>query len=369
MTFLLSVSLLSACNQVPDDVQSVIDRQNNYAQGQFELCGIDEIISQTKELGGTSFNQFILPKTIYVDENARFYTFQASHSDTKPYDFDTFSALVTGSDNFSDEYVKLSAGNYQKINDDNIIYIELDKSIGYFVGNIESVPMQIAEQNAENKETFSVFGQDDFQYDKAYYDSVLENIVLSLNSPYEYKLSEHTQIECDGAKIDYFIVDITYNGIALNRYIFPKSNMYSDCVKNTYLADLNARNIISFIDKDNIGAFRILTLTPPADVCEYDKICSLKSALSMLSQKLADGITIEFSKIELVYIGQTDDFGVDDYGQFILTSPDTAMNYRPYWAFTTTYKDACGASCNGKSCFIVDALSGEVSTFTDLSGE
>ena len=377
ITSILSVSLLlSACNAVPDDVQSVIDNQNSMGNiseqpSQIEMFTLSEILNEIEVLEGTTYNQIIIPEGIFIDKDAEFFSFESKKATNELCDLDTFFERITGAPNNGSVYTCINApADFKKNDSEEIIYIYSGEGSLKALNHIESVEFQNAERNAaEKSHTLNIKDEETVNTIKSYTDR-FNSIISGIDfNGYEYKLCEYGINSVDNSEIDYFDIDVTYGKIPLNRHYFANSVNYLDAPSDLYRDALGKTNQISFVDKKHIGTFGVTAMEKPTNLKEYDKICSLTSALSLVSLKLTDKVTIKLDKIELVYVGETKEFVVNERGKMSPTDGNPMFSYHLYWAFTTTEDSAMVTAYDGKSCFLVDALSGEVSMYTELKEE
>lgn len=374
---ILSVSLLlSACNAVPDDVQSVIDNQNSMGNiseqpSQIEMFTLSEILNEIEVLEGTTYNQIIIPERIFLDKNAEFCSFETKNATNELCDLNTFFERVTGVANDGSVYTCINApADFKKNDSEEIIYIYSGEGSLKALNHIESVEFQNAERNAaEKSHTLNIKDEETVNTIKSYTDR-FNSIISGIDfNGYEYRLCEYGINSVDNSEIDYFDIDITYGKIPLNRHRFANITNYLDAPSDLYRDALGKTNQISFIDKKDIGSLGVTAMEKPTNLKEYDKICSLTSALSLVSLKLTDKVTIKLDKIELVYVGETKEFIVNERGKMSPIDENPVFSYHLYWVFTTTEDSAMVTAYDGKSCFLVDALNGEVSTYTELKEE
>lgn len=373
---LLLVVLLSACNEVPDDVQSVIDNQNSMESTaeetvQMEKLSLSGLLDEIETLKCTTYNQIIIPERIFLDKNAEFCSFESKKATNELCDLDTFFERVTGVPNNGSVYTCINApADFKKNDSEEIIYIYSGEGSLRVLNHIESVAFQNAERSAfEKSHTLNIKDEETVNMIKNYTDrfnAITEGIDFN---GYEYRLCEYGTNSVDNSEIDYFDIDITYGKIPLNRHRFANNTNYLDAPSDLYRDALSKTNQLSFIDKKHIGSLGVTAMEKPINLKEYDKICSLTSALSLVSSKLTDKVMVKLDKIELVYVGETKAFAVNGRGDMSLTVENPVFSYHLYWAFTTTKDSAMVTANNGKSCFLVDALSGEVSTYTELREE
>lgn len=363
-------AILTACNATPEDVNSRIDNQTSYTSNEIENLGestLEQVLGEAESLQGRKYNQFTLPKTIYIDKEAEFHSFTASYSDKEVCSLDDFFLAVSGISINEATVVDEKCSIYGKNNSDETFYVYMKASYGQYLGNIQSYALQGAQQNQESCPTESVIslGQENK------YSNVINNCnerykkITSLvkTNAFNYRLSDYVELECEEQKIDYFNLAVEYKGIPLNRFLFSNNNFFSDATQNIYRE--RDKNQISFID-DNVAYLEMSFYSEPNNVETYDKIIGLEKALSILSERFSSSVSAEFEKVDLVYIGETKDYHVDESGTFIPNNIYGAYDYHPYWQFITTPESAMGDIYNGNSCFIVDALTGEASTYTEL---
>ena len=377
IALLLSVSfLLSACNDVPDDVRSVIDNQSSMEStseelSQIEMVTLSEILNEIETLKGTTYNQIVIPERIFLDKDAVFCSFETKKATNELCDLNTFFERVTGVANDGSVYTCINEPvDFKKNDSEEIIYIYSGEGSLKALNHIESVELQNAERNAAEKSyTLNIKDEETVNLIKSYTDR-FNSIISGIDfNGYEYRLCEYGANSVDNSEIDYFDIDVTYGKIPLNRHRFANSTNYLDAPSDLYRDALGKTNQISFVDKKHIGTFGVTAMEKPTNLKEYDKICSLTSALSLVSLKLTDKVMIKLDKIELVYVGETKEFAVNERGKMSPIDENPVFSYHLYWAFTTTEDSAMVTAHDGKSCFLVDALSGEVSTYTELREE
>ena len=127
---------------------------------------------------------------------------------------------------------------------------------------------------------------------------------------------------------------------------------------------------------DNIAEFEKRYTFSIDEISSGDKIVTLKSAVNILSNKLAQGKAYEFDTAELKYIFEVTrsdyinaarDYAKSDESDdiIVLYSPESVCAYgsyqitaKPYWVFTDITSQNTGTNCG--SIFMIDALDGEL---------
>lgn len=370
---------LTACTAVPDEVKEK-SRSTDAAEAEFKTAPISEISAQADKLSDTVYGQFTLPKKIYINPNIEPCSFNYTELTSEKVVFEDFFKTVTGVETDSGLYEKQEAqGIYKRFSDDRQIYFKVYPASISAVNNLQSVSLQCMENFLINREKHVVteFKNKDFADFKSknsdlisLYEKKLSDTVKCMGEQgfdYSFRnLFQITSSEEPDYSVNYFEVELSYKGLPLNYYAPPHNNDYADGTQDIYrAADFSYLSFINDGKTEEVGALELSVMSEPKDVKTYAEVCSLESALSLLSASFSDKLHIEFEEVSLVLVGDTKDYTVEPNTGEFFPEYKAVYNYHPMWLFITTPETAIVRATGGRSGFFVDALTGEINTYTE----
>lgn len=341
---------------------------------------IEEIVAECHNLQGTKYDNFVLPETIIVSADAKPCSFDASLKNNKLIEKKELFKLIFNEPYSPERFEILNAEKFDAAYDfidtknGDQLYIQCDGSITY-LKTMEPYQWQLVLQG--NSLDGEYYDADVSEIQSSRYSELLNKISNAIKTKnYSYNLGRGWSVNYDNHTIDYYYLDTYFNDIKFNSYKIFNGDGYTDSKHGVYRLGLGNMNHISFVDKECVGNFEMFPYDEPQNIVRHDKILSLENALEILEKQLSDKVNIKFRSIELVYVGETEDYKLDSdtfgYPTFVLKDIHQTLHYHPFWMFTTVQENAWGHAHdvgNGyESAFYVDALTGECSTYTEPRG-
>jgi len=369
---------LSGCNGNSPQKQDIVVKINEELSEY--MVSPKEASEECKKLAGTKYNQFTLPEVIFLDENAHVYSFEAGLS-TKNIveDNDRLYEILFDKKMDTSSITPLTGdhiGEYSVNESDQVFLLDVQPVMLTYINHIDSVKWQVELQNANYLDGVIVDPKstdDALQAATAMFGDICGRLP---KSDYSYGLEDYVKYDCLDHRIDFFRIDTMLDGVRISKHHFPNDFKYSDgSPDGVYRFSEGSQACFSMIDMNELGAFEITVYSEPENKTEYKKILSPSYALKAISDALAADLQLDIYALELVYVGETTEIVLpkDENGKEIPSAgyvPEKGNEqkyvFHPFWILITTSDTPTVVASNGRSAYLVDALSGDVSTYTEV---